>query len=78
MNFVLEFLVNILKCIESNCLNLWVDQMISERMRKFEVRPPLFSKISSKRIGDKPYFGIFGQIFVQLDEDTHPHQDKSG
>ena len=31
-----------------------------------------------QRIGDKIYFGIFGQSFVQMDDDTHPHQDKSG
>ena len=42
-------------------------------IRKFVVWLPPFPKI-----GDKPYFGIFGQIFVQMDEDTHPHQDKSG
>ena len=39
---------------------------------------PLFSKISSVRIGNKCYFGIFGQSFVQMVEDTHHHQDKSG
>ena len=35
---------------------------------------PCFHKISSERIGDKPYFGIFGRSFVQMDEDTN--QDK--
>ena len=46
-------------------------------MRKFKVWLSLFSKISSERLGDKPYFGIFGQSFVQMDEDIHPHQNKS-
>ena len=67
-----------LRCIESNYYHLWLDWMISVRMRKFKAWLPLFSKISSERIGDDPYFGIFGQIFLQMDEDTHPHQDKSG
>ena len=39
---------------------------------------PLLLKISSEKIGDKPYFIIFGQSFIQMDEDTHPHLDKSG
>ena len=47
-------------------------------MKKIKVWLPLFSKISCKRIGDKPYFGNFGHSFVQIDEDTHPYQDKSG
>ena len=46
--------------------------MISVRMRKFK------AKISSERKGDKPYFGIFVQSFVQMDDNTHPHEDKSG
>ena len=39
---------------------------------------PAFKNFLQNDIGDKPYFDIFGQIFVEMDEDTRTNQDKTG